>query len=586
MNDEIESAKLQQDLTFYVRGEHEAQRKSLARIWAMPLNQRVEEGYCVAGGRLQSVRPPKGVTIKFTANDSRFREGDFVRVSRGNPAAPLCEAVVVRAEDESIELEVWGEAQELMNVGQAVTDLQIDESALDLEQLYLGAIEELGRSEIGRSIILPLLSGKRKPLLDMQTYDEALKQTESVSFNEQQATAVASALAADVCWLIHGPPGTGKTRVLAWIVKELMQRGERVLVTSASHRAINNLLEAITALVGDNRGIFKIAPFLDPTCRVMQFKKFAEIPREQTSGAFVIGTTPFSTKTSRLSGVDFDTIIVDEASQVSVPLAVMAMLAGKRYILAGDHQQLPPVRVAQSMEDDLAHGSIFECLVRRGMDTMLTITHRLNEPLCQWPSTTFYLSRLEPSPAAAGRRLAVSKKDGVYAEVLRGEPACVWLAVSHEGSRTSSPEEVEYTSQLLLALRAGGIRWEDVGVVVPFRRQARLIRQRLALELSQPIASLGLVADTVERMQGQEREVVIVTFAASDPGFISTVAKFLFQPQRLNVAVTRARTKVVLVASPSLVEQAESLPEDLSMPFLTLIKSACRIDVDEHSYQG
>lgn len=576
----IQMARVQEDLRIFVRNEHEAQRSALARVWAMPVEQRVEDGRCVVGGRVSSYRPPLGVMISFPANDSRFRDGDFVRLSRGNPEVPICDAVVVRAEDEWIELEVWGKSPQGLGLESAAGDLQIDESALDLERFYQDAIEDLGKSEVGRDRILPLLAGELKPSMDLSTYEsEETKAGKDGGFDDRQSKAVASALATDLCWLIHGPPGTGKTRVLAWIVRNLVEHGERVLVTGANHRSINNLLEGIAKLVGDTRGIFKVAPIRDPTFQLPQVGYFSEIPSQETAGAFVIGATPFALRSRRLKGVDFDTVIIDEASQVSVALAVMAMLAGKqRYILAGDHHQLPPVRIAIDSAASAVSGSIFGLLVGRGMDTMLTVTHRLNGPLCEWPSTTFYLSQLEPSEAAAGRRLTVSNPCGEFAGVLAPEPACVWLAVSHAGARTSSPEEIEAVSQLLLALRDGGIKWEDVGVVVPFRRQARLLRQRLGRHLQQPVAGFGLTADTVERMQGQEREVVIVTLAASDPIFVARVAGFLFQPQRLNVAATRARTKLILAASPELVDVARDLPEEISGHFLSLIEHARRID--------
>lgn len=573
MTGEFQMAAVQEELRRFVCSEHEAQRNALARVWAMPLDQRVEEGRCVVGGRLKSLRPPRGIEIAFPENDSRFRDGDFVRLSHGDPRFPICEGVVVRAEDEWIELDVRGK---LPSGLEGATDLQIDESALDLERFFLGAIDDLGKTETGRERILPLLSAGLRPTMDLATFDaEHAGASTQGGFDDIQSTAVASALATDLCWLVHGPPGTGKTMVLSWIVRRLVERGERILVTGANHSAINNLLKGISQLADDGRGIFKITPFRDPACPVPQFERFSDIPTGDTAGAFVIGATPFALRSRRLAKVDFDTVIIDEASQVSIALAVMAMLAGRRYILAGDHHQLPPV---SRVPDAGPASSIFGRLVGRGMDTMLTVTHRLNERLCEWPSTAFYLSRLEPSPAAARRRLTLANVSGEFAEVLAPEPACVWLTVPHAGARTSSPEEIEAVSRLLLALREAGIPWKDVAVVVPFRRQARLLRRRLGRHLRQPIATLGLTADTVERMQGQEREVVIVTLAASDPMFVARVAGFLFQPQRLNVAATRARTKLVVVASDELLDFAKELPEETAGHFRSLMDHATRIN--------
>ena len=87
---------------------------------------------------------------------------------------------------------------------------------------------------------------------------------------------------------------------------------------------------------------------------------------------------------------------------------------------------------------------------------------------------------------------------------------------------------------------------QDIGIVVPYRAQGRLVRQRLARRLG-PVAARTVVADTVERMQGQERELVILSLTTGDPVFMQAVAGFLFQPQRLNVAITRATVRLIVI---------------------------------------
>jgi DNA replication ATP-dependent helicase Dna2 len=574
----LELALLQENLRQFVMAEQAAEKSQLERIWSLPLEDRIEEGRCLAGGRIIEVKSARHVLLQFAANDARFREGDFIRLSRGNPEEPWAEGAVVQAEDERVELDLPKSGRRLEETPREWSDWQIDEAALDLSDLYLGAIDELGRTEVGRDRILPLLAGTTRSKLDLTEYEKGEADARKEGFDDEQSIAVASALSCDLCWLIHGPPGTGKTRVLAWAVREMLSRGERVLITSANHRTINLLLEAIAQLLGDTRSIFKIAPFLDPACPLPQYESFQEIGAEKTSRACVIGATPYALRSRRLRGVDFDAVVIDEASQVSVALAVMAMLAGKRYLLAGDHHQLPPVTAASSLEDVTEH-SIFARLIGRGMDTMLATTHRLNEPLCIWPSEHFYQSRLHPSATAGARRFRTVQTTVGYEDVFSPEQACIWLAVDHVGSRASSPEEVEAMAELLQALRQGGIPWSEVGVVVPFRRQARLLRQRLRREFKQPLVSSGLVADTVERMQGQEREVIIVSFTTSDDLFALRLAEFLFQPQRLNVAATRPRTKLILVASPHLLDFVRrALPSDQSEPFASLLSRAWRCE--------
>jgi DNA replication ATP-dependent helicase Dna2 len=112
-----------------------------------------------------------------------------------------------------------------------------------------------------------------------------------------------------------------------------------------------------------------------------------------------------------------------------------------------------------------------------------------------------------------------------------------------------SRTEAETVVELILALLAHGISPEEIGVVVPYRAQSRLIRSLLRRQINNDEIMGRLVVDTVERMQGQEREVVLVSFATASPAFALQMADFLFQPQRLNVAVTRPRTKLILVGS-------------------------------------
>ena len=340
---QMKIARLQEELVEFVRSEHAAQRKKIARVWAMPIDQRVEEGHCITGGSLSFFKPPQGIILAFPANDSRFREGDFVRVSLGNPEEPLFEAVVVRAEDENIELAVRGNQPRARDLEAAQGKLQLDESLLDLEKLYMDAIDELGRTTLGREKILPLLAGELMPKVEISHFEASIEAAAKEGrYNDQQLNALANALSTDLCWLIHGPPGTGKTRVLAWVVQKLLERGERVFVTSANHRAINNLLQAIAEVGGDSRAIFKVSAFQDPSLLLPQVANFSEIPEEVKAGAYVIGATPFALRSQRLKGVDFDTLLMDEASQVSVVLAAMAMLSAQRFLFASDHHQLPP----------------------------------------------------------------------------------------------------------------------------------------------------------------------------------------------------------------------------------------------------
>lgn len=573
-------ATLQNELGQFVADEHSAQRDSMHRLWASPLSERVEDGRCIANLRVTAQPAPHTWRLECDGNDSRFREGDVVRLSRGDPQYPFMDAVVHTVGDTSIEVFKWRAlAEDNCAIGQ--TGICIDESFIDLEDRYRGAIEDLGKTDVGRELILPLLRGDLQPKVDASDFEEAQARASEDGMNDRQAEAVAQAVASDVCWLIHGPPGTGKTRVLAWIVSDLLAKGQRVLVTSFTHRAINNLLAAVAERIPDSKRLAKLSPFKDLAlpASVEQRDRFGDLSFARDGGGYVIGATPFALRSSRLGGVDFDTVVIDEASQVTVPLAVMAMLAGRKFIFAGDHRQLPPVTVSLSA-DEAVSMSIFGRLVGRGFDTQLNVTHRLNDELCRWPSDTFYFSALYAHPRAAGRRLGLSRCAPEWTEALASERSVVWLAVPHQGCRSVAPEEGTLIADLLGALHDGGIAWNEMGVVVPFRRQARYLRRRLASRQPDRISPASLTIDTVERMQGQEREVVVVSFTTSDEDFAHRLKDFLFLPQRLNVAATRPRSKLILVASPNLLKFAEALSDhDGSECFGSLLNSAHRIDI-------
>ncbi len=126
----------------------------------------------------------------------------------------------------------------------------------------------------------------------------------------------------------------------------------------------------------------------------------------------------------------------------------------------------------------------------------------------------------------------------------------VRVEIDHQGNRVSAPEEADEISALIEGMLQGGMAPGKIGVVVPFRAQAARVRNLLRFERFADWPEIGsLTVDTVERFQGQEREVMIVSFVVSDDAFMDRLHWFLTYPQRLNVAVTRARTKVVLVHS-------------------------------------
>jgi len=185
---------------------------------------------------------------------------------------------------------------------------------------------------------------------------------------------------------------------------------------------------------------------------------------------------------------------------------------------------------------------------------MLTQTFRLNKGLNAWVSREFYDGQLRADMRSSLRQLRLTGPGQWWALLDPARPLVIGM-IDHHGNHDEAPEEASVAAALVAELHAvHGLALREVGVVAPFRAQNRLIRSAVEAALNTTLerGEDDLLVDTVERAQGQEREVIIVSLTSSDPDYASTLAGFLLGDERLNVAVSRARTKCVLLMSPQL----------------------------------
>jgi DNA replication ATP-dependent helicase Dna2 len=554
-------------LRHYVRAESETQFEALDKQWSAPLQERVSKGWAIEG--LELVHKNKHILqFKCGTNDSRFREGDLLVLHRGNPKDPNALHVDLMYDNET-ELEFT-----LIQGNSFFLDADpggwiADQDWFDPRQFYLSALDQAGDSLRGRSIILPLLMGSLTPRTDYARFERTTQTLANAGLNDSQVEAVAQAYASDLLHLIQGPPGTGKTLMLAHLAKLLVEDGQRVFVTALTHRAIHNALNKIHEVdpdlpackIGESRHTGDL--------KVDSFENFDQSRYDQLRGGYVIGATPFSTQTKRLANVEFDVVLFDEASQITLPLAIMGMLAGNKFIFIGDDNQLPPVTVLS--DQDARQTSIFAYLTGRGNQSMLNITYRLNDILVDWPNKTFYNQELRSSPDASKRRLKLLGSNSRWDFVLDPSSPAIFLDICTRNTTVRSRREAETIVELIKALLDHQIAPEEIGVVVPYRAQSRLIRTLLRRALDNTDTFAQIAVDTVERMQGQQKEVILVSFTTSSPTFSAQMADFLFQPQRLNVAVTRPKTKLILVGSHHMLDAGDYDPETAEK--IALVKS-------------
>ncbi|MCC5789316.1 MAG: AAA family ATPase [Opitutales bacterium] len=574
--DQPTQVELYRKLKDFTEKELRLQREAHETLLALPETERVARGKCVPAMTFTGVTKDGMVRLEGKENPSDFREMDRVIIHQENPLSEIGELEWYRdgqtkKGEEFIELRPSSsKVRAVLREGMTYT---LDLAFFDLKRFYGRTLEELGETERGRERILPLLLEEApRDEIDPERYDESMENAEAEGHDDSQQEAIAEGVSAEWCCLIQGPPGTGKTRVLANIVKQRVERGERILVTALTHRAIHEALRKIREAMPGFENIVKIGqPVYAPDLPVPQYESFVESPLKNEAGAYVIGATPFVARGKRLSGVDFDCVVMDEASQMSLPLAIMGMLSAEVYIIVGDSKQLPPV--LQSVAPGEAENfSIFRALEKNRERVILTHTYRMNAEIAAWSGERFYRSALQAAPQVAERRLALSRKalgSPWIGKVLDPQHSLVWVSTNAPGTRHYSMEEATAVRDLVQTLWLHGVKPTDIGVVTPFRRQARIIRSLLRKpEGVESDLFARLVVDTVERMQGQEREVVLVSTAASDPGFLRHLRDFLYLPARLNVAVSRAKTKVILLASrdflPSLEGEAYAENEDFA----------------------
>ncbi len=539
------------ELADFIDAEQEAGFERLREIWNRPLQEKLEKGWTQAFSELQPGESSNTLwaVLSPEANESRFREGDLLRLHGGDPRESLLGRLSLDLED--------GDRWLLRgNMGKDVRPLldsgvcYADPDAMDLTEYYRKSLEEIASSRTGKEVVIPLLMGTLPLTVDPRAQQDAECAAARKGLNRRQAEAVGLAVGAEQVACIQGPPGTGKTRVLALVAKLLVERGERILVTSHTHTAINNALnkiheEGVTAVKIGNATQIK---GLDP-----EIGCYPEIEGwlERPKGAqgYVVGATPFATCTSRLETVFFDTILFDEASQITKPLALMAMRKGQRFVFIGDQKQLPPVVLAKSILDE-SSPSVFASLTSSRAEhcVMLEETYRMNRSLTEWPSRNFYEGKLMASGSNRDRVLTLSEGAGEprFAPIFDPEASMIFVPTTDMAAKTRNRIDARLTVDLCEAAVAGGLPLSQIGIVSPYRAQGRLIRNLIEARFGKK-AAREVVADTVERMQGQEREMIILSLATGDNVFLGLIADFFFQPERLNVSVTRSKVKLVVI---------------------------------------
>ncbi len=455
--------------------------------------------------------------------------------------------------------------------------------------------------------------------------------------NKYQKEAVKKAVEAEKIFLIHGPPGTGKTTTLVACIEELVKKGKKVLATADSNIAVDNIVERLvqrgirTVRVGNPVRVLKstrmhtldylleIEPEFNKAKKIYEeiekireeqkryirpepryrrglsdeeilkraktgtsvrglspkilrsmakwiklqekIKELYEVAKKEEKKAVdkilkrsdVVCTTNSTAGSEILEGYTFDVVVIDEATQATEPSCLIPLVKGKKLIMAGDHKQLPPTVLSEEAKEGLSY-TLFERLIDlygEKFYALLRIQYRMNRKIMEFSNRMFYEGKLIAHESVADRTL----KELINEEVLREIPSPYKEAIlpenvivfmdteGREKQRKGSTsfyneEEARLCKKLVEYLLKVGLKAEDIGVISPYEDQVNFLEELIKIE--------NLEIKTVDGFQGREKEVIIISFVRANPyGDLG----FLKDYRRLNVALTRAKRKLIMVGN-------------------------------------
>ncbi len=376
------------------------------------------------------------------------------------------------------------------------------------------------------------------------------------------ADITAAALDLDSSYLaVHGPPGTGKTHTAAAVITRLVkENGWRVGVVAQSHATVENLLDYVVAAGLDAQRVAKKG--YDDGARRWRQIDASEYPAfiADTVGCVIGGTAWDFANGNRVPRNSLDLLVIDEAGQFCLANTIAVAPAAANLMLLGDPQQLP--QVSQGTHPEPVDTSALDWLVD-GQHTLpdergyfLDRSYRMHPAVCAAVSTLAYEGRLHSHT----ERTAARHLDGC-------RPGVRVLSVAHQGNSTDSPEEADAIAAEIRRLL--GVSWtdehgtrplaaSDVLVLAPYNAQVALVRHRLTS------AGLGGVrVGTVDKFQGGQAPVVLISMTASSIDEVPRGISFLLNRNRLNVAISRAQYAAVIVRSEMLTEYLPATPAGL-----------------------
>lgn len=383
-------------------------------------------------------------------------------------------------------------------------------------------------------IIFNIINGLDTEFKDIQ--DKFQIKNTICKYNHDQLLAITKSLNTPDLFLIQGPAGTGKTSVIAEIVNQLFYKGKRILVSAFTNMAIDNvgwhLHEAGIPFIrlGNQHSIDpKISEY---HISVMKQEYITAIEEDLP---IVILSTTSTIARDQYNDLLLDYVLLDEAAQMTIPECLKALLRAEKAILVGDHNQLQPIIISNKAKSLNLHISLFEYLVHntKNRHILLTNQYRMNDEILQFPNYKFYNDKLISATNTIANQ-SLSAFSSTYTDEKPYQVIAIFDKMINHGLQINGAEII-MTIELISELLRNNLELKknEIGIITPFRAQVAEFRSFLP----------DFTIDTVDRYQGSEKEIILLsTITTAD-------IPILMDPRRFNVALTRAKKKMIVLLS-------------------------------------
>ena len=530
--------------------------------------------------------------VKFKSNnriDAEINELDLVLITDENFHGMNQEGKVVEIKPKEIIIEYCKDDFRKPDISQQYRiDLYVKEGTYNRQLENLKPLSPNGKYALHFALKHKDPENHKNKNKNIDFYDSEL--------NKSQREAVFKSLSSKHFFLIHGPFGTGKTKTLIEIIRQEALVKEKILITADSNAAVDNIAERLidtdlnilrignsrkisdrikehslsvqtkqhprySKIEENNNIISELYKKLDKTNIETQEVKYirskiretheendkiySKIQKDIIDNHKIILTTNTSAALDMLSHCHFDVAIIDEASQTTIPSVLIPIAKADKFILAGDPKQLPPTVTSNNNE---LKTTLFEILQKNfpEQQKFLNVQNRMNEKLMEFPNREFYNNKLECGEKAKNYFLQPEQ------DVYHNKSPIFFIDTSKDNynseyqykNSTSIYNKLEskIASEIAIKYKQSGIPESEIGIITPYVDQVNLIKTKLIRK--QTYINVDI--------QGNERDVIIISLVRSTN---SKNISFIADPKRLNVMLTRARKKLIIIGNTKTLKQ-------------------------------